>query len=327
MPPKASFVNPSSDTYLEYDDRKAYGGQTLEVPKGEKVRAITWLENLGESGTLSLWIKDETTGNWLGGFDMVVFSGHKSPFLVEFTPDWVGTHKIKFYACHKENGVPYIDEVLDMAFYLKVVSPPRFMVVDLWTEPSSFKVGEQVQFKATIKNIGDSGGYCQYEFSLNGWKFGIKSVYIGAGQSETVTTYYTFRDANVKTLSISANGSGMSMAVQAEKVYPKPTITRAYIEYGGKSISANQTLEVPAGSTLNARATVSNWNGGEGKVKLQVWDITRNKELSSKSTTMSKDGLWEADVPFTMPNQSIDVKLIVYYWDGSKWVKNHEVGC
>jgi len=104
-----------------------------------------------------------------------------------------------------------------MVYHLRVkeVGQAQFVVEKLWVEPSIYYVGGQVKFNASIKNTGTADGYCQYEFTINGEKFGLKSVYIGAGQSVTVTEYYTFRDTQSRTLKITANGSTKSITVKA----------------------------------------------------------------------------------------------------------------
>jgi hypothetical protein len=76
-------------------------------------------------------------------------------------------------------------------------------------------------------------------------------------------------------------------------------------------------------------------DGDEGKCALQVWEWNKSKSLKWAEKTLKKAAcISDGDVgSFKLADSgyingdNVDISLIAYYWDGSKWVQNDSFGC
>jgi len=269
MPPKARFVSVDTDCYLYADGEYAYANQVLNIKKGTTVQAKATLSNAGETGILSFWVKDLTTGEWLGGQDKYVRTGDLEYFTVEFTPDWVDeSHEIGFYACHKEDTVPYIDERLKedygISFRVYVSLPePFFDVIGITIYPDPPIVNESCTIRATIKNTGGAGTK-SVDLYIDEVRKAGETLYIDSGDTRTVDFTYTFTSTETYTVEIRTEDDRFSTSVtpvlEEAIIVLDATAIIGYTGYVNVQICENhpllgcvpftiQNFQVPVGTT------------------------------------------------------------------------------
>lgn len=136
--------------YLKIDTELIYPGESCTVNKGDELKASARIKNTGSGGYISLWVKDETANKWLCNDEMWLANEEVATFVCYFTADWFGTHNIRFYACHKEDTTPIVDDSLDsISVHAKAYA--KLKIHSMTVDPSNPKVNEEFKVKAKVR--------------------------------------------------------------------------------------------------------------------------------------------------------------------------------
>ena len=96
-----------------------------------------------------------------------------------------------------ENGVKQDS----MFFWLEIVRPPSFEIIDLTASNYNPIAGSTVTITARVSNRGGVGGYTHLSFKVDGVEEDRKSVWIDAGKKESINFSWTAR-AGMHTLCV-----------------------------------------------------------------------------------------------------------------------------
>lgn len=152
--------------YLKPDTTLYYPGDALTVGPGTEIKATARIRNTLSDGPVSLWVKDETVGEWLCSEERYVEAGNVSTFSCNFNADWAGTHEVKFYARHRNCNSYTNDEELD-SFLVEVgevtATNPVFISKFNWDTLSNMKCwvyyydGETKVYSAYVDDTSSEG--------------------------------------------------------------------------------------------------------------------------------------------------------------------------
>lgn len=130
--------------------------------------------------------------------------------------------------------------------------PPEFEIRDASIEKTTIAVGEEVEVRATVANVGGREGTFTAELQVDGLSVETQDVTIAAGDETTVPFGYAFE--NPGRYEVSVNG----VAVAAVTVAPPA-------EFDVTATAIERTT-VRIGENVEVRATIANVGGLEGTV-------------------------------------------------------------
>lgn len=130
--------------------------------------------------------------------------------------------------------------------------PPEFEIRDASIEKTTIAVGEEVEVRATVANVGGQEGTFTAELQVDGLSVETQDVRIAAGEETTVPFGYAFESPG--RYEVSVNG----VAVASVTVAPP-----AEFEVTATAIERTTTR---VGESVEVRATIANVGGLEGTV-------------------------------------------------------------
>ena len=220
--------------------------------------------------------------------------------------------------------------------------------VNLNVNKTTINKGDTVTANCTVKNVGTTTGGCTVYLYKNNQEiahFPIAALAPNKTSSfNHIITFNNIGKFNIKACAVYNGKESCSKTITITvKETPNPqfycsegmfgtTINYCYLEYKGKQILPNQSVDVVSDETLHAHFGVRA-NGYIGKVGLQILDVNTNKQIAWLEHNFKNSyDVWFDKYSFKVSKswwqlqKDVKIRYVLYKQVGGTWEKVAEYG-